>query len=126
MKRILLLFTLFLSFFSYNFAYNYIMVNDLNTTNGTLIDVRSIYARERDTRFQKGSTWIDPHSLMDINDFLKLNIYNKEQPFIIYCSCPNDEYSIAMAELMDREGFTHVYILKNGWDELVESTYFIQ
>lgn len=51
MKRILLLFTLFLSFFSYNFAYNYIIVDDLNTTKVTLIDLRIIYARERNTHF---------------------------------------------------------------------------
>lgn len=45
---------------------------------------------------------------MDINHFLKLNLYTKEQPFITYYSYPNDEYSIATAKLMDREEFTHV------------------
>lgn len=125
MKTLIMTLLLFSSIFSAN-ALNFININQLNDISGTYIDVRSIYARERDVRFHKQAIWVDPHSIMDINDFLVQNQHNKQHNFIIYCSCPNEEYAIAMAEIMEREGFTHVYILKGGWDDFVESSYFSQ
>lgn len=46
---------------------------------------------------------------------------NKKKSYIIFCACPHDEYSTALAEMMDREGFTDVSVLHDGWDVLEEN-----
>ena len=103
-----------------SYAINYYPSNQLNSDKAIFIDVRSIYAKEYYKSFKPGSIWVDPHSLMEINGFIKDNLSRKDATFVIYCSCPHDEYSIAMTELLEREGFSHVYVLKNGWDILTE------
>lgn len=112
-KGMLLLIALVASMTSYTVAYD--VTNTIDST-ATYIDVRSINAKERLHADIKGAIWVDPHSLMDINDFLKSA--DKDKKYIVFCACPHDEYSTAFAELMDREGFTSVIVLKDGWDVL--------
>lgn len=87
--------------------------------NAMYIDIRSINAIEYFKADVPGAIWVNPHSLMDINDFLKSS--NKKKSYIIFCACPHDEYSTALAEMMDREGFTDVSVLHDGWDVLEEN-----
>lgn len=120
MKKVISLAALFAALASQTMAWDYYPTENLQDSKASFVDVRSIYAREFYGGMKPGSTWVDSHSIMSINDFLKHNSYDKNQAFVIYCSCPDDEYAIAMAELMDREGYTNVYVLKDGWQVLTE------
>lgn len=118
MKRISLCVALLIVLSNSSYAYHAYPKDKLLTSTATFIDVRSINARQRLQKIKPKALWVDPHSLMEINDFLKSHIKQKDKEFIIYCSCPDDEYAIAMAEIMDREGYTNVYILKDGFNTL--------
>ena len=112
MKKVFIALTILLScYVSANANYQ---ITDTLDSSATYIDIRSINAKERLGADMKGAIWVDPHSLMDINDFLKSA--DKKKKYIIFCSCPHEEYSTALAEIMNREGFENIFILKDGWD----------
>lgn len=99
-------------------AYDYLSEADINNKSITYIDIRSENARNRLGGNKPNAIWVDPHSLMKINNFLKDNLNKKDKKFAIFCACPNDEYAIALAEIMEREGYSKVYVLSQGWDIL--------
>jgi rhodanese-related sulfurtransferase len=39
----------------------------------------------------------------------------KDREIVTYCACPNDESSIAAAQILLASGFKRVSVLKGGW-----------
>ena len=60
-----------------------------------------------------------PPKLAHYQQFPKTS--DKRKKYIVFCSCPHDEHSIALAEIMDREGYENVYVLEDGWDILSDN-----
>lgn len=126
MKKIITALAMITAFIPNVMAWNYYPPDKLQDPSISFVDVRSIYAREFYKGMKSGSIWVDSHSITSINDFLKSNMHEKNKTFVIYCSCPDDEYAIAMAELMEREGYTQVYVLQNGWQVLTEKNLILR
>lgn len=84
-----------------------------------LIDVRSIYSREGSKRGVPGAIWIDPHNGADLETFMKYQ--DKGYNYVIFCSCVDDNYSIRAAQILMKNGFQHVTVLKGGWDAINEN-----
>lgn len=85
----------------------------------TLIDVRSQNSRANSNLIVPGAIWIDPNSGQALQDFI--NTADKDKPYIIFCSCPDDNYSVRAAQLLTKNGFKDVMVLKDGWDSIVSS-----
>ena len=100
-------------FFCHLTNYAYQTTSDLDIS-ATYIDIRSSHAKELLNEDMPGAIWVNPQNLLIINNFLKTS--DKRKKYIVFCSCPHDEHSIALAEIMDREGYENVYVLEDGWD----------
>lgn len=90
----------------------YIMAKD----NVTLIDVRSTTSRNRSKLEIPGEVWINPKSGAALDSFLASA--DKDTSYVIFCSCPDDNYSIRTAQILAKNGFEKVFVLTNGWDVL--------
>ena len=84
-----------------------------------LIDVRSIYSREGSKRGVVNAIWIDPHSDTALETFMKYQ--DKGYNYVIFCSCVDDNYSIRAAQILMKNGFQHVTVLKGGWNALIDN-----
>ena len=105
-------------FFCHLTNYAYKTTSDLDMS-ATYIDIRSSHTKELLDEDMPGAIWINPQNLLIINNFLKTS--DKRKKYIVFCSCPHDEHSIALAELMDREGYKNVYVLEDGWDIITDN-----
>lgn len=85
----------------------------------TLIDVRSVMSRDRSKLEVQDEIWINPYKEKALEDFISTQ--DKDKPYVIYCSCTNDNYSIRTAQILTKRGFTNVKVLKDGWDSIQKS-----
>lgn len=95
---------------------DYIVVKDQTT----LIDVRSANSREGSNLGVKKAIWIDPKSGSALQDFIATA--DKSLSYTIFCSCVDDNYSIRAAQLLVKNGFKNVVVLKGGWDALYDNS----
>ena len=77
-----------------------------------VIDVRSEKSRENNKKEVPGEIWIDPYKKKPLDDFIAQQ--DKEKAYMIYCSCPDDGYSIRAAQILFQNGFVHVKVLKDA------------
>lgn len=110
MKKLFLVFAMAICCSITSYAYQTTTTLDMSAT---YIDIRSAHAKELLGEDMIGAIWVNPQDLLTINNFLKTS--DKRKKYIVFCSCPHDEHSIALAEIMDREGYENVYVLEDGW-----------
>jgi rhodanese-related sulfurtransferase len=77
-----------------------------------VIDVRSEQSRERSKKEVPGEIWINPYKKKPLDDFIAQQ--DKSKAYMIYCSCPDDGYSIRAAQILFQNGFTNVKVLKDA------------
>jgi len=90
---------------------------DLNKT--TVIDVRSANGRAKSRFGIPSAIWIDPDSGPAIDNFIATA--DKMKPYTIFCACTHDEHSIQAAQLLTKNGFKHITVLKGGWKAIIVS-----
>lgn len=83
----------------------------------TVIDVRSTEAYANSVQKIKGAIHVKLRRLKYRLDFEPLKSVSKDSEVVTYCSCPNDEASIAAARILMDAGFKRVRFLKGGWRE---------
>jgi rhodanese-related sulfurtransferase len=81
----------------------------------TIIDVRGSegYANSHNT--MKGAIHFKLRKLKARLAFPPLKDLPKDREIITYCACPNDESSIAAAQILQASGFKRVRVLQGGW-----------
>lgn len=99
----------------------FITIDEYQSVQGqsTFIDVRSQNSRAKSKQTVPGAIWIDPQSGQALQDFIATA--DKDKAYIIFCSCVDDNYSIRAAQLLTKNGFKDVKVLKNGWDAISTS-----
>jgi rhodanese-related sulfurtransferase len=85
----------------------------------TLIDVRSVNSRSKSKMGLPNSVWINPYSGPELEKFITSS--DKDKSYVVFCSCTDDNYSIRAAQLLTKNGFKNVTVLKGGWDAIVKS-----
>jgi len=81
----------------------------------TIIDVRGSEAYASATQSIKGSIHFKTRKLKSRLAFPPLKSLAKDREIVTYCSCPNDEASIAAAQILQAGGFKRVRVLQGGW-----------
>lgn len=125
MKKLILTCLLLLLFipsvFAQPISVNFIDIDTYKTTadQTTLIDVRSKNSRTNSKMGVPGAIWIDPASGQALQDFIAKS--DKTKSYTIFCSCVDDNYSIRAAQLLIKNGFQDVKVLKGGWDLIKNS-----
>lgn len=77
-----------------------------------VIDVRSEQSRQQSGKEVAGEIWINPYKKKPLDDFIAQQ--DKSKPYMIFCSCPDDGYSIRAAQILFQNGFTNVKVLKDA------------
>lgn len=77
-----------------------------------VIDVRSEQSRQRSRKEVVGEIWINPYKRKPLDDFIAQQ--DKSKTYMIFCSCPDDGYSIRAAQILFQNGFTNVKVLKDA------------
>ena len=77
-----------------------------------VIDVRSEQSRQRSKKEVPGEIWINPYKKKPLDDFISQQ--DKSKAYMIFCSCPDDGYSIRAAQILFQNGFTNVKVLKDA------------
>ena len=126
MKLLRISFLLLLVLLSFNVAsaaqsqqkeqveYSFITLKEyLNAPDSVqVIDVRSEQSRQQSGKEVAGEIWINPYKKKPLDDFITQQ--DKSKPYIIFCSCPDDGYSIRAAQILFQNGFTNVKVLKDA------------
>jgi rhodanese-related sulfurtransferase len=81
----------------------------------TLIDVRSADGYANSNSTMKGSIHFKVRKLKSRLAFPPLKDLPKDREIVTYCACPNDESSIAAAQILQAGGFKRVRVLQGGW-----------
>ena len=81
----------------------------------TLIDVRSSEGYANSNNTMKGAIHFKLRRLKSRLTFPPLKDLPKDREIVTYCACPNDESSIAAAQILQASGFKRVSVLKGGW-----------
>jgi len=81
----------------------------------TLIDVRSSEGYANSNNTMKGAIHFKLRRLKSRLTFPPLKDLPKDREIVTYCACPNDESSIAAAQILLASGFKRVSVLKGGW-----------
>jgi rhodanese-related sulfurtransferase len=81
----------------------------------TLIDVRSSEGYANSNNTMKGAIHFKLRKLKSRLAFPPLKDLPKDREIITYCACPNDESSIAAAQILQASGFKRVRVLQGGW-----------
>ena len=81
----------------------------------TLIDVRSTEGYANSNTTMKGSIHFKLRKLKSRLAFPPLKDLPKDREIVTYCACPNDESSIAAAQILQASGFKRVRVLQGGW-----------
>ena len=81
----------------------------------TLIDVRSSQGYANSSNTMKGAIHFKLRKLKSRLAFPPLKDIPKDREIVTYCACPNDESSIAAAQILQASGFKRVSVLKGGW-----------
>lgn len=77
-----------------------------------VVDVRSEQSRQRNKKEVAGEIWINPYKKKPLDDFIAQQ--DKSKVYMIFCSCPDDGYSIRAAQILFQNGFTNVKVLKDA------------
>jgi rhodanese-related sulfurtransferase len=87
----------------------------------TIIDVRSSEGFANSSTTVKGSIHFKMRKLKSRLRYAPLKDLPRNSEIVTYCACPNDESSIAAAEILQSNGFTRVKVLQGGWSEWVKA-----
>ena len=87
----------------------------------TIIDVRSSEGFANSSTTIKGSIHFKLRKLKSRLRFPPLKDLPRDSEIITYCACPNDESSIAAAQILLASGFTRVRVLQGGWSDWLKA-----
>ena len=87
----------------------------------TIIDVRSSQGYANSSNTLKGAIHFKLRRLKARLAFPPLKDLPKDREIITYCACPNDESSIAAAQILQASGFKRVRVLQGGWREWLKA-----
>lgn len=87
----------------------------------TIIDVRSSEGFANSATTVKGSIHFKLRKLKSRLRFVPLRDLPRNAEIVTYCACPNDEASIAAAQILQAHGFTRVRVLQGGWHEWLKA-----
>lgn len=87
----------------------------------TIIDVRSSEGYSNSNNTLKGAIHYKLRRLKARLAFPPLKDLPKDREIITYCACPNDESSIAAAQILQANGFKRVRVLQGGWQEWLKA-----
>ena len=80
-----------------------------------IIDVRSSDGYANSNNTVKGALHFKLRKLKSRLTFPPFKDLPKDREIITYCACPNDESSIAAAQILQASGFKRVRVLQGGW-----------
>jgi len=80
-----------------------------------IIDVRSSEGYANSNKTVKGALHFKLRKLKSRLAFAPFKDLSKDREIVTYCACPNDESSIAAAQILQASGFKRVSVLKGGW-----------
>lgn len=83
----------------------------------TIIDVRSSEGFAASSTTIKGSIHFKVRKIKARLAFPPLKDLPRDREIVTYCACPNDQSSIAAAQVLKASGFTSVKVLQGGWHE---------
>ncbi len=83
----------------------------------TIIDVRSSEGFAASSTTIKGSIHFKVRKIKARLAFPPLKDLPRDREIVTYCACPNDQSSIAAAQVLKASGFTRVKVLQGGWHE---------
>ena len=83
----------------------------------TIIDVRSSEGFAASSTTIKGAIHFKVRKIRARLAFPPLKDLPRDREIVTYCACPNDQSSIAAAQILKASGFTRVKILQGGWHE---------
>lgn len=83
----------------------------------TVIDVRSSEGFANSSTTVKGSIHFKLRKLKSRLNFAPLKDLPRTREIVTYCACPQDQSSIAAAQILQAAGFTRVRVLQGGWHE---------
>jgi len=86
-----------------------------------IIDVRSSEGYANSTSTIKGSLHVKLRKLKTRLAFVPLKDLPKDHEIVTYCACPQDQSSIAAAQILQASGFTRVRVLQGGWNEWLKA-----
>jgi rhodanese-related sulfurtransferase len=86
-----------------------------------IIDVRSSEGYANSGNTLKGAIHYKLRRLKARLAFPPLKDLPKDREIITYCACPNDESSIAAAQILQANGFKRVRVLQGGWQEWLKA-----
>ena len=81
----------------------------------TIIDVRSSEGYANSNNTLKGALHFKLRKLKSRLAYPPLKDLPKDREIVTYCACPNDESSIAAAQILQASGFKRVRVLQGGW-----------
>ena len=83
----------------------------------TIIDVRSSEGFAASSTTVKGAIHFKVRKIRARLAFPPLKDLPRDREIVTYCACPNDQSSIAAAQILKASGFTRVKVLQGGWHE---------
>lgn len=86
-----------------------------------IIDVRSSEGFAAATNTVKGSIHFKLRKLKSRLHHAPLKDLPKDREIVTYCACPNDESSIAAAQILLASGFKRVRVLQGGWQQWLKA-----
>ncbi len=86
-----------------------------------IIDVRSSEGYANSSSTLKGAIHYKLRRLRARLAFPPLKDLPKDREIVTYCACPNDESSIAAAQILQANGFKRVRVLQGGWHEWLKA-----
>jgi rhodanese-related sulfurtransferase len=89
----------------------------INNEQVTVIDVRSSDGFASSATTVKGSLHYKLRRLKNRLNYSPLKDIPRTREIVTYCACPQDEASIAAAQILQDAGFTRVKVLRGGWHE---------
>ena len=87
----------------------------------TIIDVRSSEGYAASTSTIKGALHFKLRKLKSRLFFAPLKDLPRDREIVTYCACPNDQSSIAAAQILQSSGFKRVRVLHGGWHEWLKA-----
>jgi len=88
-----------------------------NNEQVTVIDVRSAEGFANSSTTVKGSLHYKLRRLKNRLNYSPLKDMPRNREIVTYCACPQDQSSIAAAQILQDAGFTRVKVLRGGWHE---------
>ena len=83
----------------------------------TIIDVRGGESYAAASSTIKGAIHFKVRKIKSRLKYAPLKDLSKDQEIVTYCACPNDQSSIAAAQVLQASGFKRVRVLQGGWSQ---------